>query len=205
MSSTWGPLSVNDVVERFAPFEIDWWVAGGLAIDLFLGWESRPHDDLDLEMFRCDSERLFDVFAGWDLHTVAERAVEPWERGTEPEPDVFAVWGRAGPNVPWSVEIMLADGDGAEWRYRRNNTVTMPRDQLTAITADGVRYGVPEVQLLYKASKARQKDDVDLVRVLHLMSQRQIGWLVGALSVIDPGHPWVAVLRYATRVKPEAG
>lgn len=52
---------MDEAVERFAAVDVDWWIAGGLAIDLFLGWESRQHDDIDIEMFRkVEDNRLRD-------------------------------------------------------------------------------------------------------------------------------------------------
>ena len=85
----WNPITIDEVAERFAPYDVDWWIAGGYAIDLFLGWESRPHDDLDLEMFRTDREVLFDVFDGWELFTVSEGAHTRWHPGEPIEPPVF--------------------------------------------------------------------------------------------------------------------
>ena len=52
MEHRWEPLTVAQIVDRFAPFDVDWWIAGGRAIDLYLGWETRPHEDVDVEMFR---------------------------------------------------------------------------------------------------------------------------------------------------------
>ena len=46
MSDTWLPLTIDEVQDRFARFDADWWIAGGHAIDLFVGWVTRPHDDI---------------------------------------------------------------------------------------------------------------------------------------------------------------
>ena len=174
-----------------------------MAIDRFLGWESRPHDDLDLEMFRSDRDALFDVFKGWELHRMSEGDLTPWRSG-DPLPDAaFAIWVRPSTDDPWAVEIILADGDEETWRFRRNPSITLPRSQLTATSADGVSYCVPEVQLLYKAKQARPKDDVDLARCLPLMSVTQREWLRTAIVTMHPDHPWIAVLGMSTRVSAE--
>ncbi len=60
---------------------------------------------------------------------------------------------------------MLADGDRSEWRFRRDNAITLSGDRLFNHTPDGIPYCTPEVQLLYKAKKARPKDDIDFCQV----------------------------------------
>ena len=197
MDRPWDPIAIDEVVRRFATFDVDWWIAGGRAIDLFLGWETRPHEDIDLEMFRTDRDVLFDVFSGWDLHVVSAGQLVPWHRGDELAPSVFGVWGRPSVGQPWAVEVMLADGGADGWRFRRDPTITMPRERLTLTTPDGIRYCTPEVQLLYKSKQARAKDDVDFIRTLHRLDHRQRIWLRDAVAITSPEHPWVAALDHA--------
>ena len=196
---------MDEAVERFAAVDVDWWIAGGLAIDLFLGWESRQHDDIDIEMFRKDRDVLFDVFPEWELFTMAEGALTPWERGVAIEKPVFGIWGRPSSDQPWAVEVMLADGDGDRWRFRRDPSISMDRSRLTRVSSEGVRYCTPEVQLLYKAKQARPKDDVDFARCVHLMTDEQKDWLADALAGTEPSHPWIDALAMTQRVttKPE--
>lgn len=179
---------------RFAPSGIDWWIAGGNAIDLFLGWESRPHADLDIEIFRSDSSHIFDLFNGWDLHAVSDRGSRPWSAPMDLDESVFGVWIRQDPAAAWQIEVLLADGDRDEWRFRRNSSITLAGRDLVKETANGVPYGAPEVQLLYKALQTRAKDDVDLARCLHRMDQRQRSWLGDAVARMNAEHPWVEVL-----------
>lgn len=197
MSEHWKPLTLDEVRERFAGFDVDWWVAGGVAIDLFVGWETRPHEDIDLEMFRGDRDVLFDVFDGWEMFVVSEGNRHRWHRAMTLDPKVFGVWGRPSAASPWAVEIMLADGDGDEWRFRRDNEISFPRGRLTHTTADGIAYCVPEVQLLFKAKKHRTKDDADMVRCLHRLDRVQREWLLEALGRSEPGHPWCELIRQA--------
>jgi hypothetical protein len=187
-------MSITDLDDRFTGADIDWWVAGGYAIDLFLGWETRHHADLDIEMFRSDSARLFDVFNGWDLHVVSESRMVPWEDPADLDGAVFAVWIRPDTAAPWKVEIMLADGDRNEWRFRRDPAVAMPGDTLIRETEAGTPYGTPEVQLLYKSFHARPKDDVDLARCLVRMTVQQRSWLAEAITRTTPDHAWISVL-----------
>ena len=198
---SWDPLSIPDVTNLFAAFDVDWWVAGGQAIDLFLGWETRQHNDLDLEMFRSDRNILFDVFQGWGFCTVSEAGFSDWERDAPIEPNVFGIWGRPTPHDPWAVEIILADGDEGSWRFRRDNEISLPRSLLTVTTEVGVKYCTPEVQLLYKSKQNRPKDDIDMVRCLHRMTRSQRAWLANAIRRGDPTHPWIRLLESANSMQ----
>ena len=196
MDAVWSPLGLPEIRDRFSRVAVPWWIAGGIAIDLFLGWETRPHEDVDIEMFREDRMVLFEVFDGWDLHSVSEGRLTPWTGGALPD-HVFGIWGRPGPDHDWAVEVILADGDETTWRFRRDPAISMPVADLLQTTDDGLRYCTPEVQLLYKAKRNRPKDDVDLARCLHRLTSAQIGWLSDAIGLAEPDHPWIAVLANA--------
>ena len=50
----WEPLSPKDVLAIMRGFRPPWWVCGGSALDLFIGRETRRHDDLDVAVLRRD-------------------------------------------------------------------------------------------------------------------------------------------------------
>lgn len=201
MESSWSPLSIDELSRRLEPFDVPWWVAGGVAIDLFLGYRSRHHDDVDIEILRRDRSVLFDAFDGWDLHIVSEGALVPWRRGDPLDAGVFGVWGRPDPASPWAVEVILADGDDSTWRFRRDAGISMPMAEVVSTTPDGVPFCTPEVQLLYKAKRNRAKDDADLTRCLHRLTDARTTWLASAIARSQPCHPWIAVLANSTRMR----
>lgn len=198
MDAVWEPIGLAELTDRFAAVDVPWWIAGGVAIDCFLGWETRAHDDVDVEMFRSDRAALFEVFDGWDLHAMSEGELTPWT-GEPLPPSVFGIWGRRDAGSPWAVEIILADGDTREWRFRRDPTISLPFEQLVRTTPSGLPFCTPEVQLLYKAKRHRPKDDTDLARCLHHLDVSQCRWLADAIARAEPHHPWVAVLANAER------
>jgi len=198
----WEPLTISEVADHFSGVDVDWWIAGGLAIDLFLGWKTRDHDDIDIEMFRSDREALFEVFPGWELFAVSAGTLAPWSAGQTLEAPVFGIWGRPNGDAAWAIEVMLADGDGDRWRFRRDNTISLPRSDLTGVNRDGVRFCTPEVQLLYKGKQHRAKDDVDMVRCLHRLASPQRQWLADALRRSEPDHPWLDLIREAESTSP---
>jgi hypothetical protein len=43
-----------------------WWIAGGWALDLFLGYQTRGHGDLDVGVLRCDIVDVITDMSGWE-------------------------------------------------------------------------------------------------------------------------------------------
>jgi hypothetical protein len=44
----WTPWSPAEVAARFAFLDVPWCVVGGWALDLFAGYQRRPHEDLEV-------------------------------------------------------------------------------------------------------------------------------------------------------------
>jgi hypothetical protein len=55
------------------------------------------------------------------------------------------------------------------------------------VTADGIPYLAPELQLLYKSNELRPKDEVDPAEVMPALEPRQRKPLS---HLLEPGHPW---------------
>ena len=53
-------------------FDRPWWVAGGWAVDLFLGRRTRPHKDIEIALYRHDQSALQEHLAGWSLRKVVD-------------------------------------------------------------------------------------------------------------------------------------
>ncbi|MEZ5176586.1 MAG: hypothetical protein R2823_10350 [Acidimicrobiia bacterium] len=194
--STKDSVTVDEIACLFEGHDIAWWVAGGLAIDAFLGWQTREHADLDIEIYRADAELLHEIFAGWELATVTEDSLDPWPPRVPLSDAVYAVCARRASTSAWTVEVVLADGDDAFWRFRRETGIVVPRDEVSRVI-DAIPYGMPEVQLLYKALRHRRKDDLDMVRCLHRLERRQLEWLATAIERLEPSHPWIDLIAAA--------
>jgi hypothetical protein len=51
----WQPRHPREAPQLLASVKSRWWVAGGWALDLFVGSRSRPHKDLDIGILRRDA------------------------------------------------------------------------------------------------------------------------------------------------------
>jgi hypothetical protein len=188
---TWRALEPRDALELMRGYEKPWWVGGGWALDLFLGERTRQHDDLDVVVLRGDQERVWDHFAGWDLEVVDGAELRPW-RGERLELPVHNLWARRT-GGPWELELLLMESDAREWRFRRDERITLPLAQV-GMERDGVPHLVPEIPLLYKAKAPRADDEADFASVLPQLSDGRRRWLARAIRSQDPSHPWLAAL-----------
>ncbi|HUP18207.1 MAG TPA: hypothetical protein VM848_19420 [Acidimicrobiia bacterium] len=69
-----------DIAHLFKDLSAWWAVAGGWAIDCFMGSETRSHADLDIAVLRRDAQLIRQQLVGWDLHVVASPGrLEEWD------------------------------------------------------------------------------------------------------------------------------
>jgi len=61
-------------------FPAPWGIAGGWALDLFIGHESRPHADIDIAIMRTDQQQLRSRLSGRVEKVVAGELAE-WSIG----------------------------------------------------------------------------------------------------------------------------
>jgi hypothetical protein len=191
----WEPVRPDDVAGLLAALECPWWICGGWALDLFLGAETRRHDDLDVAVLRRDQLALYRYLREWDLrYATSEHALEPWSGGRL-EPPIHGIWARrqAGATAPWTCEFLLNEARDREWIFRRNDAVTLPIDEIGA-ERDGIPFLRPEIILLFKAGEPSPKNETDFVNVRPQLSRAGTEWLRGALAACDPRHAWLRQL-----------
>lgn len=191
----WLPLSVNEVVDLFAGAPFQWCLAGGYAIELFLGQAIRPHSDIDITVYRDEQLKLQDWLTGWQLYAADPAGtLRKWREGESLIFGVHDIWGHQTGAEAWQLQIMLTEIDGNEWFSRRSPFIRGHRDDLM-IAHKGIPCIRPEIQLLYKAKNRRSKDEQDFQACLPLLSSEAKHWLKHHLILIYPeGHDWLAFL-----------
>jgi hypothetical protein len=191
----WSPLTVAEVVTLFDDAPFTWGLAGGYAIEQYLGQSIRQHDDIDILVFREDQLALQHWLDGWQLYAAdPPGTLRLWNADEVLPVGIHDIWGhRAGSNA-WELQIMLVETEGDEWVSRRSPLVRGHRHDL--ITTYG---GIPcirvEVQLTYKAKGLRSKDELDFQACLPLLDTPSREWLKNSLTLLYPQrHPWIDAL-----------
>src|SRR5688500_9342197 len=96
----WDPLSVEDAAALFAGAPFPWWIAGGWAIDLFIGYQTRSHADTDILILRRDQLAARSRLADWDVHAAdPPGSLRPWSLGALLPPEVHDIWCRRTPRT----------------------------------------------------------------------------------------------------------
>jgi len=177
-------------------FSAPWHVAGGWAIDLFLGQITREHGDIEIGIYRCDQAALWPLLPGWKF----EKAIDTpeggewvaWERGEELNLPVHQIKVTRGGEGLVEFEFFLNEREGSLWKSRRHAGLMVSADEAALDSFLGIPIVSPEIQLLFKAKHTRAKDIADFEKTLPRLNQSQIDWLFGALSQYHPDHPWLA-------------
>ncbi len=191
---TWSPLDPQAMRDVMAGYGRPWWIAGGWALDLFLGQTTREHADIDLELLRSDQLEVQAHLREWELYLASDGQLSPWVAGEPAPPDVTDIWCRPTGGGSWAFQLMFNPGTPERWASKRSPMVGQPTETAIRRTADGLAYLAPELQLLMKAKAPRPKDEVDLTNLLPALDERQLTWLRDALEVVHPGHPWIVRL-----------
>lgn len=89
------------------------------------------------------------------------------------------------------MDITIGEGTADDWIYRRDTSVKVPWDRAVLYTATGIPFLAPELQLLYKSTGRRPKDNVDATVVIPTLNLRQQEFLAMQLG---PAHPWRRLL-----------
>jgi len=173
-----------------------WWVAGGWAIDLCIGHQTRAHDDIDIGVFRSDQREIQRFFSDWDVAIASDGELRPWPVGQWLETPDNDLWVRDCRGGPWRIQLMLNNGSGDVWISRRDPRIRMQYDDAIRV-ANGIPFLAPHLQLLFKASAPTPKDDADLVAAIGCLTPIEQCWLVDHISELDPRHVWLTQLRGA--------
>jgi len=91
---------------------------------------------------------------------------------------------------------MIDESNGSEWYSRRCHEVRKPLEEMGVSDDQGARFLSPEIQLFYKASSPRPKDELDFEASLPLLAPTQKTWLLEAIErAYGSANVWADRLR----------
>ena len=193
IEGVWRPLSAEQMCAVMEPLGARWWVAGGVAIDLFVGERTRSHADIDIAMRRADVLSLSPLDDAFELAIAHDGTLIPWAFGPLRD-EHHQLWVRRRGVDSWAFEVLFEEERAGAWTFRRDARITRPWQQFGATTAAGIPYIAPEVALLYTSKEPRDRDLADFEHAAPRLSPSARAWLREALIVVYGRHPWIDTL-----------
>ncbi|CDQ21532.1 Aminoglycoside-2''-adenylyltransferase [Halobacillus karajensis] len=175
-------------------FDKEWMFAGGWAIDLHIGEETRKHEDVEVAIFREDQHELFQALKTWEKYVVKHRELMEWKSGETLNLPVHEI--HAFSQEGHELEILLNEKKKGLWEFRRDPSITFDLERMHLQSEHGYAYLNPEIVLLYKSTYTRSKDYEDFNYVFPYLNEHQKEWLKQALMHHQPQHPWLEALLY---------
>jgi hypothetical protein len=191
----WEPMTPEQAADILRGLDIPWYIAGGWALDLFIGRQTRAHGDLDIAVLRGDEPAVRSHLRDWELFVLAAKdTLTPWKEGDAFPQDTFAIWARQPGHELWQIEIVVERREGTRWSYRRDKAVGLHVADIGRRTSAGIPYLRPEIVLLYKSRQPRGSDETDFLTALPRLDPAQRSYLAAALWTTSPGHRWLSRL-----------
>ncbi|HEY1710721.1 MAG TPA: hypothetical protein VGG10_20810 [Rhizomicrobium sp.] len=187
----WEAWTPEEASRILAGVDAPWMVVGGWAIDLYLGRETRVHEDLEIAVPRSFFPAIRAKLAGYALHAAGSGKVHRLAAEAPLPDDKHQCWVLDEAANKWRLDVMSEPGDALKWVYRRDERINAPREWMTATSASGVPYLVPEAALLFKAKSLRPKDEADFETCVPHLSGAARDWLRNALARVHPEHVWL--------------
>ncbi|KAB2803587.1 amino acid transporter [Brucella anthropi] len=193
----WKPLNPTEVATVFQEATFPWWIAGGHAIEHFVGRPVRAHADINILALRKDASKLRCYLSFWDCWVADPPGhLRSWRAGEVLDGDIHDVWCRQDQCSEWAFQIMLDDSIDLEWQSRCCSQVKKPLTELGVANGQGTLFLAPEIQLFYKAKSPRTKDNLDFEVSLPLLTPEQRAWLTQSIeAAYGPDNIWAEKLR----------
>jgi predicted acetyltransferase len=183
----------------FSTLEVPWWIAGGWAVDLYCGIQSRAHADLDIGILRGDITTVVAALSSWEIFEAQDGKLTRLAVGEVPRSAVHSLWCRPAGTTCWAFELLLDESIADQWCYRREPSIRRRLSTVVRRNPAGIPYLAPEIQLLYKARGLRSQDQADFELIAPRLDARARAWLVDSLARTESGHPWSAALTVDVR------
>jgi hypothetical protein len=185
---------LRNIFEIMGATSRPWGFCGGWGLDLFLGRETRPHQDFDIAVFRQDQKAVHEHLTArsWTCRKVIDGNAVPWQKDEFNDLPCHEVWCHKASFDPPKFEMLLNESDRTHFIFRRDSSVRMPFDRAILKAACGLPVLAPEIILLYKSKDFESGNNVaDFGKTVGQLDDDARQWLRAALGRQDPQHPWL--------------
>lgn len=190
----WRAWHPTELAHRLSGVARPWCIAGGWALDLWHGRQTRDHEDIEFTILREDVAVFREVLTGLDFYTAGDGIVEYLRVDEEPPAAIWQIWCQDTAAQCWRVDMMIEPGTADMWKYKRDPAIARPRREMVGMTEDGLPYLKPAAVLLFKAKHRRGKDETDFANAVPKLERTERDWLKTCLATAHPGHDWLHML-----------
>jgi hypothetical protein len=190
----WQAWRPEEAARRLGGLDVPWCVAAGWAIDLFVGYERRDHEDLEIAAPAEAFPQIHSVLGDLEFYSVGDGEVTALTEAPERFAETHQTWGLDRAAFEWRIDVFREPSADGRWMCRRDERIRLSYDELIERNGDGIPYLRPEVVLLFKAKRSRAKDEDDLRDVLPRLDASRRALLREWVAVVHPGHPWLGFL-----------
>ncbi len=209
-------LEANEILKNGG---FDYAFCGGQALDMFLGYESRVHGDIDICAFWNDRDKIiqymmahgykvFEMFGGGRAHPVTETSKPVGLKKNifcclegcplvktypvEEDGNCWMEFFHVGQTELDYIEFLFNEKTADVFEYSRNSEITLELEKAIRF-CEGIPYLAPEMILLYKSTDIeREGYQQDFELAYKAMDDSQKTWLQNALKKEYPdGHKWL--------------
>lgn len=193
-------------------------ICGGFALDLFLGYESRVHGDIDILAFWEDRETIitymqskgfcvYEMLGGGKVHRITDiRTQEKLRKNifccTE-DCELVRLYDTEEKDVYWLdfqhtglsklnyIEFLFNEKTENEFVYVRDNRIKRKLES-AILQKDGIPYLSPELCLVFKSTDIeREGYQQDFELTVERLNGEQRIWFEKAMEMLYPeGHKW---------------
>ncbi|NSX56426.1 nucleotidyltransferase domain-containing protein [Parasulfitobacter algicola] len=189
--NAWDAWSPGQLAGKLSGLTANWYIVGGWAIDLWLGEQSRAHEDLEFATLPEDAPKIASHLAELTFYEARAGQFKNWDQSNPVDNNAWQFWGADLSAGRWRVDMMLERGTPELWRYKRQPLLEQSRNTAIQINSDGIRYLAPANVLLFKAKHCRAKDDHDFEAVLPTLLVNDRENLRAWLTSYHPSHKWL--------------
>ena len=191
----WRPLSLSTLREILSDAPFPWCLAGGYAVEMFVGREFRFHSDVDIVIFREDQHAVQRHLNGWHLYASDPPGTHRvWNDSEYLVEGIHDIWAYRNGQDHWECQFMIQEATGGTWFYRRDERVSGDVNNFIETYRDWPCIRI-EIQLLYKSKALRAKDEEDFKQCLPLLDSSRRAWLASKLrQLYSDSHPWLSRL-----------
>lgn len=210
---------INNLLQFLDPFEAEWFVSGGWAIDIHLNRITRQRCDLDISVAFSDRQKCIEFFLkkGWRIEGKLAGGFKTLRKLVDYQDDIQYFWSfpegakfvgeyvdnngnrRIAYNRDYQheldyIEVFFDLIEDNHFVFREAPQVNR-HEKEAILEKEGVRYLAPEVILLLKSSRLSEKNNMDFDAVIGSLGSEAIVWLMEALTLVHGvTHPWLEQL-----------